>query len=165
MPKNIPSLMAWDIFLLVSAEWVLYSPGYESDERCSLGLNILALPVADTARPFCVQRSVRNAAAPTARRTPGTANRAAQAIIGSNPWSTRRRSADGHPLKFPCLKMEHFVIVCARCGMRASLPWLIYRCYFLWLVTLLPLLFPWEPYSVHTDFVIDPACHRRKINC
>ena len=44
--------------------------------RC--GLNGLALPVADAARPFRVQRSVSNEAAPSARRTPGTANRAAE---------------------------------------------------------------------------------------
>ena len=39
-------------FLFASAELVLCSLGYESDERSSLGLNGLALPVADAARPF-----------------------------------------------------------------------------------------------------------------
>ena len=55
--------MVWFFFFLsASAELVLWSPGYEADERSLLGLNGLALPVADAARPFscaavCVQRS------------------------------------------------------------------------------------------------------------
>lgn len=59
--------------MFASAELVLWSPGYATDERSSLGRNGLALPAADAARPFRVQRSVCNAAAPSARRTPGTA--------------------------------------------------------------------------------------------
>ena len=49
------------------------TPGYESDERSSLGLTCLALPVADAAKPFSVQRSVCNAA--THRTVPCALNR------------------------------------------------------------------------------------------
>ena len=64
-------------------------PGCVSDERSSLGLTGLALPAADTARPVSVQRSVCNAAGLSARRTPGTANRAAEptkGIFSTSQW-------------------------------------------------------------------------------
>jgi len=68
----------WLSFLFALAELVLCSPGYESDERSLLGLSGFALPVADAAKPLSVQRSVCNAAGLSARRTLGTANRAAE---------------------------------------------------------------------------------------
>ena len=61
----------WLSFLSASVELVLRFPVYETGERSSLGQNTCALPVADAAQAFCVQRSVCNAVALSARRTPG----------------------------------------------------------------------------------------------
>ena len=49
------------------------TPGYETDERSSLGRKGLALPAADAARPFRVQRSTDAKERRRRRQMSGTA--------------------------------------------------------------------------------------------
>ena len=71
--------------------------------RC--GLNGFALPVADTAKPFSVQRSVCNAAGLSARRTQGTANRAAEPTRRNLPSQASIESCLRNQKETPSIRM------------------------------------------------------------
>ena len=59
-------------------------PGYESDERSLLGLNGFALPVADEAKPFSVQRSKKSRKSVSPRKSHPNRSRITKSVILSN---------------------------------------------------------------------------------
>ncbi len=106
--KKKPHPSGWGFFLVMIACFAAITRVMSPTSVARCGLNGFALPGADTAKPFSVQRSVCNAAGLSARRTQGTANRATEPMQKDYPVrltsSPASATNNAHRKRYRCEK-------------------------------------------------------------